>query len=158
MPDLDFKVEQAEPVELPAGAHEVVVRVEAAPIPAVVTAMRPRRPIATRVLTATMLLDLGPDDVVMGCLPLFHSFGQTCGLNAAVVSGACLTLIPRFSPAAALQVIERDRVTVFEGVPTMYVGMLGEAATTTADTSSLRLCVSGGAAPRAGAPGPGGGS
>jgi long-chain acyl-CoA synthetase len=84
--------------------------------------------------------------VVMGCLPLFHSFGQTCGLNAAVVSGACLTLIPRFSPAAALQVIERDRVTVFEGVPTMYVGMLGEAASTTADTSSLRLCVSGGAA------------
>ncbi|MFY9670716.1 MAG: long-chain fatty acid--CoA ligase [Trebonia sp.] len=97
-------------------------------------------------VTATTLLDLGPDDVVMGCLPLFHSFGQTCGLNAAVVSGACLTLIPRFSPAAALQVIERDRVTVFEGVPTMYVGMLGEAASTTADTSSLRLCVSGGAA------------
>jgi long-chain acyl-CoA synthetase len=97
-------------------------------------------------VTATTLLDLGPDDVVMGCLPLFHSFGQTCGLNAAVLSGACLTLIPRFSPAAALQVIERDRVTVFEGVPTMYVGMLGEAASTTADTSSLRLCVSGGAA------------
>jgi len=102
-------------------------------------------------VTATTLLDLGPDDVVMGCLPLFHSFGQTCGLNAAVLSGACLTLIPRFSPAAALQVIERDRVTVFEGVPTMYVGMLGEAGgssadNTAADTSSLRLCVSGGAA------------
>ena len=97
-------------------------------------------------VTATTLLGLGPDDVVMGCLPLFHSFGQTCGLNAAVLSGACLTLIPRFSPAAALRVIERDRVTVFEGVPTMYVGMLGEAAGATADTSSLRLCVSGGAA------------
>jgi long-chain acyl-CoA synthetase len=45
-------------------------------------------------VTATSLLALGPDDVVMGCLPLFHSFGQTCGLNAAVLSGACLTLIP----------------------------------------------------------------
>ncbi|HTU04240.1 MAG TPA: AMP-binding protein, partial [Trebonia sp.] len=89
---------------------------------------------------------LGPDDVVMGCLPLFHSFGQTCGLNAAVLSGSCLTLIPRFSPAAALRVIERDQVTVFEGVPTMYVGMLGEASATDADTSSLRVCVSGGAA------------
>jgi len=96
-------------------------------------------------VTATSLLGLGPDDVVMGCLPLFHSFGQTCGLNAAVQSGACLTLIPRFSPAAALQVIERDRVTVFEGVPTMYVGLLGAGAGGT-DTSSLRLCVSGGAA------------
>ena len=96
-------------------------------------------------VTATSLLSLGPDDVVMGCLPLFHSFGQTCGLNAAVLSGACLTLVPRFSPAAALEVISRDRVTVFEGVPTMYVGLLGAGAGTT-DTSCLRLCVSGGAA------------
>ena len=96
-------------------------------------------------VTATSLLGLGPEDVVMGCLPLFHSFGQTCGLNAAMLSGACLTLIPRFSPVAALRVIERDRVSVFEGVPTMYVGMLGEGASV-ADTSSLRLCVSGGAA------------
>src|SRR5215469_1366847 len=93
-------------------------------------------------VTATSLLGLGPEDVVMGCLPLFHSFGQTCGLNAAVLSGACLTLIPRFSPAMALQVIERDRVTVFEGVPTMYVGLLSESesATTLADTSTLRVC------------------
>jgi len=96
-------------------------------------------------VTATTLLGLGPEDVVMGCLPLFHSFGQTCGLNAAVQSGACLTLIPRFSAAQALRVIERDRVTVFEGVPTMYVGLLHEAAGAP-DTSTLRLCVSGGAA------------
>jgi long-chain acyl-CoA synthetase len=115
-------------------------------------------------VAATSLFSLDPDDVVMGCLPLFHSFGQTCGLNAAVLSGSCLTLIPRFSAAAALKVIERDRVTVFEGVPTMYVGLLAEAqkadpaetgkagpaetqqAGPAADTSSLRLCVSGGAA------------
>jgi len=96
-------------------------------------------------VTATSLLGLGPDDVVMGCLPLFHSFGQTCGLNAAVQSGACLTLLSRFSAAAALRVMERDRVTVFEGVPTMYIAMLGEDPGE-ADTSSLRLCVSGGAA------------
>jgi long-chain acyl-CoA synthetase len=97
------------------------------------------------VVAATTLLDLGPDDVVMGCLPLFHSFGQTCGLNAAVVSGASLTLIPRFDPVTALKVIERDRVTLFEGVPTMYVAMLN-AGPSVADTSSLRLGISGGAA------------
>jgi long-chain acyl-CoA synthetase len=96
-------------------------------------------------VAATTLLDLGPDDVVMGCLPLFHSFGQTCGLNAAVASGACLTLIPRFDPVTALKVIERDRVTLFEGVPTMYVAMLN-AGPSVADTSSLRLGISGGAA------------
>jgi long-chain acyl-CoA synthetase len=97
------------------------------------------------VVATTTLLDLGPDDVVMGCLPLFHSFGQTCGLNAAVAAGACLTLIPRFDPVTALKVIERDRVTVFEGVPTMYVAMLNAGADS-ADTSTLRLAISGGAA------------
>jgi long-chain acyl-CoA synthetase len=96
-------------------------------------------------VSATTLFDLGPDDVVMGCLPLFHSFGQTCGLNAAITAGACLTLIPRFDPTTALKVIERDRVTVFEGVPTMYVAMLN-AGPEVADTSTLRTCVSGGAA------------
>jgi acyl-CoA synthetase (AMP-forming)/AMP-acid ligase II len=58
-------------------------------------------------VTATTLLRLEPDDVVMGCLPLFHSFGQTCGLNAAVGAGASLTLLPRFDPGTALEVIQR---------------------------------------------------
>jgi long-chain acyl-CoA synthetase len=95
-------------------------------------------------VTATML-DLGTDDVVLGCLPLFHSFGQSCGLNTAVLVGACVTLVPRFDPATALKVVERDRVTVLQGVPTMYVAML-DAGGDVADTSTLRLCVSGGAA------------
>jgi len=97
-------------------------------------------------VTATTLLRLEPDDVVMGCLPLFHSFGQTCGLNAAVGSGACLTLLPRFDPGKALEVIQRDRVTVFEGVPTMYVALLNHPQRGDHDVGSLRLCVSGGAA------------
>jgi long-chain acyl-CoA synthetase len=97
-------------------------------------------------VTATTLLGLEPDDVVMGCLPLFHSFGQTCGLNAAVGSGACLTLLPRFDPGKALEVIQRDRVTVFEGVPTMYVALLNCPERSRFDVGSLRLCVSGGAA------------
>ncbi|BCI90588.1 hypothetical protein NIIDMKKI_57940 [Mycobacterium kansasii] len=61
------------------------------------------------------LIQTGPDDVVMGCLPLFHVFGLTCGLNASVIAGATLTLIPRFDPRKALEVIERDAVTVFQG-------------------------------------------
>jgi long-chain acyl-CoA synthetase len=97
-------------------------------------------------VSATTLFGLGPDDVVMGCLPLFHSFGQTCGLNAAVGSGACLTLLPRFDPGRALEVIQRDRVTVFEGVPTMYVALLHHPRRGEFDVGSLRLCVSGGAA------------
>jgi len=41
-------------------------------------------------------------------------------LNASVVAGACLTLLPRFDPSKALEILARDHVTVFEGVPTMY--------------------------------------
>jgi long-chain acyl-CoA synthetase len=89
------------------------------------------------------LISIEPDDVILGALPLFHSFGQTCGLNTAVASGACLALIPRFLPVDVLELIERRRVTVFEGVPTMYSALLQAEH---GDTSSLRVCVSGGAA------------
>jgi long-chain acyl-CoA synthetase len=93
------------------------------------------------------LLEIGPDDVVMGCLPLFHCFGLTCGLNAAVLVGATLTLIPRFDPHRVMQVVQRDGVTVFEGVPTMYSALLGVAQDfPDSTTASLRVCASGGAA------------
>jgi long-chain acyl-CoA synthetase len=93
------------------------------------------------------LVETGPDDVVMGCLPLFHVFGLTCGLNSSVLAGAMLTLIPRFDPRKALEVIERDAVTVFEGVPTMYSALLSVAEEASPEaTRSLRTCVSGGAA------------
>jgi long-chain acyl-CoA synthetase len=98
------------------------------------------------VLTATTLLNAGPGDVIMGCLPLFHSFGLTCALNATITSGSTLTLLPRFEPAKALEIIGRDKVTIFEGVPTMYAAMLHHPGNAQADTSSLRVCVSGGAA------------
>jgi long-chain acyl-CoA synthetase len=97
-------------------------------------------------VTTSTLLSAGQDDVVMGCLPLFHCFGLTCGLNASVMSGACLSLLPRFTPGAALDLIAREKVTIFEGVPTMYAAMLHDPARAAADVSSLRLCVSGGAA------------
>ena len=97
-------------------------------------------------LSAETLVELSEEDVVMGCLPLFHCFGLTCGLNAAVLNGACLTLVPRFDPAKALEVVGRDKVTVFEGVPTMYSAMLNTPDSESYDVSSLRTCVSGGSA------------
>ena len=97
-------------------------------------------------LSAETLVTLQPEDVVMGCLPLFHCFGLTCGLNATVRSGASLTLLPRFDPAKALSIIGRDRVTVFEGVPTMYSAMLHAPDADRFDVSSLRTCISGGSA------------
>jgi long-chain acyl-CoA synthetase len=84
--------------------------------------------------------------VTLGALPFFHAFGQTCALNATIAVGGCLTLIPRFDGGKALEVLERDRVTVFEGVPTMYSAMLHHPQADATDASSLQVCVSGGAA------------
>ena len=64
------------------------------------------------------------DDVTLGALPLFHSFGQTVMLNAGALVGACLAMIPRFEPGAVLETIERDGVTIFAGVPTMFHALL----------------------------------
>lgn len=97
-------------------------------------------------VTAETLIEVSPGDVVMGCLPLFHVFGQTCGLNAAIAKAATLTLISRFDPRQALTVIQRDKVTVFEGVPTMYGAILHLPDREDFDTSSLRTCISGGSA------------
>jgi long-chain acyl-CoA synthetase len=92
------------------------------------------------------LLSLGREDVILGALPLFHSFGQTCGLNATVAAGARLALIPRFDPGAVLARIEGEGVTVFEGVPTMYAALLNHPGRERFDVAPLRTCVSGGAA------------
>jgi long-chain acyl-CoA synthetase len=102
--------------------------------------------ISNAAVSAETLVELTEEDVVMGCLPLFHCFGLTCGLNASVLTGACLTLIPRFDAAKALEVVGRDKVTVFEGVPTMYAGMLHVEDSDSYDMSSLRTCISGGSA------------
>ena len=93
------------------------------------------------------LFENGPDDVLFGGLPLFHSFGQTCALNTSVAGGSCLTLLPKFDADQALEVVARDGVTVFLGVPTMYMALLaaaGRDASASARTASVRLGVSGG--------------
>ena len=92
------------------------------------------------------LFQLTADDVVFGGLPLFHSFGQTCTLNAVVAAGACLTLLPRFDPGQALGILATHRVTVLAAVPTMYGALLAVPDRDSYDVSALRVCLSGGAA------------
>lgn len=93
------------------------------------------------------LLGLDIDDVVLGCLPLFHSYGQTCAMNATLRAGATLVLMPRFSGAGALELLAAEGVSVFMGVPTMYHAMVEAAAKDdTTHRLTLRAAVSGGAA------------
>jgi long-chain acyl-CoA synthetase len=90
------------------------------------------------------LTKVGPGDVVVGALPLFHSFGQTAAMNASLQGGACLALLPRFEPEAALDLMQDLGATVFLGVPTMYAAMLNHPERERFDLGSLRTCVSGG--------------
>jgi len=98
-----------------------------------------------RQISAATTTEVGEGDVVLGALPLFHSFGQTVSMNASLGEGACLTMLPRFDPADALETMQRDRVTHFQGVPTMYGALLHHPDREQFDTSCLRSCVSGGA-------------
>jgi long-chain acyl-CoA synthetase len=84
------------------------------------------------------------DDVVMAVLPLFHVFGLSSVMNSAIRAAATLVLVPRFEVGAVLDALEQHGVTVFCGVPTMYVALM-HADLTGRDVSSLRICVSGGA-------------
>jgi long-chain acyl-CoA synthetase len=92
----------------------------------------------------------GEHDVHLICLPLFHSFGQTVQMNAGFYNQATITLLPRFDPDTALSIMQRDKVTIFAGVPTMYWAMLNHPNPEKFDLAkiadTLRLAVSGGSA------------
>jgi long-chain acyl-CoA synthetase len=96
-------------------------------------------------VSARTTSEIAEGDVVLGALPLFHSLGQTVAMNASLGVGACLTLVPKFDPGEVLETIQRDRVTHFYGVPTMYGAVLHHPGRERFDTSSLRTCITGGA-------------
>jgi long-chain acyl-CoA synthetase len=81
-------------------------------------------------------------------LPLFHSFAQTMNMNAGFSTGATLVLQQRFDPDAVLDIMQRERITVFSGVPTMYWGLLEALRLRAGDHApsdiALRLALSGG--------------
>jgi long-chain acyl-CoA synthetase len=95
---------------------------------------------------STHVFTYEPDeDVILAVLPMFHSFGLSNVVNGCIHGGITMTLLPRFDADKALEIIQRDKVSLFLGVPTMYFAMLNHPERTTYDLSSLRLCVSGGA-------------
>lgn len=67
-------------------------------------------------------------------------------MNTLLYLGGTITLLPRFEPQKALEVMARDRVTYFAGVPTMYFYLLNFPTADQYDLSALKFCVSGGAA------------
>ncbi|MFQ6145806.1 long-chain-fatty-acid--CoA ligase [Streptomyces seoulensis] len=88
--------------------------------------------------------DIRPDDIALGALPLFHAFGQTVSMNSTWRAGATLVLLPRFDAARAIELMVKEGVNTFHGVPTMFVALAAAAADADA-LPELRVCVSGGA-------------
>jgi long-chain acyl-CoA synthetase len=100
-------------------------------------------------LTCNRQFGVTGNEVHLITLPLFHSFGSTVQMNAGLAVGATLVLLPRFDAKQAVALLEKEKVTFFAGVPTMYWGLLG-ALTDDVDVdliaSNMRVAVSGGAA------------
>ena len=87
----------------------------------------------------------GDRDMILGVLPLFHVFANTCVLNRTVANGGCIAMLPRFEAGQALKTLARVRATAMPAVPTMFQAMLDHPAIAKTDFSSLRICISGGA-------------
>ncbi|MFK3891621.1 long-chain fatty acid--CoA ligase [Sphingomonas sp. NPDC079357] len=92
-------------------------------------------------------LDPHPEacDRILGVLPLFHVFANTCVMNRTIVTGGEMVLLPRFDAAQALATITRTKPTSLPGVPTMYQALLDHPKLAQTDFASLRVCISGGA-------------
>ncbi len=82
---------------------------------------------------------------ILGVLPLFHAFGMTAVMNLGIRLGAELILLPQFKPKEVLQTIDREKPTIFIGVPTMFSALNETRDISKYDISSLNFCISGGA-------------
>lgn len=93
--------------------------------------------------------DASRPDTYLCVLPLFHSFGQTVIQNGAFAFGGTVVMLPRFEAKAALDLMLREQVTFFAGVPTMYWGLLAaldDSVDVTTLADNLRVAAAGGAA------------
>jgi long-chain acyl-CoA synthetase len=88
---------------------------------------------------------IGVGDRIVGALPFFHVFANTCVLNRTILAGGMIAMLPRFDAGAVLKTITRVKATALPGVPTMYQALLDHPDVGKTDFSSLRFCISGGA-------------
>ncbi len=85
------------------------------------------------------------DEKILGVLPLFHAFGMTAVMNLGLRLGAEIILLPNFKPTEVLDVIQREKPTIFIGVPTMFSALNAVREIDKYDITSLKYCISGGA-------------
>ncbi len=103
--------------------------------------------LASNAIQVDMIDPFDPNepDSVLGALPLFHVFANTCVLNRTVVKGGRIVMLPRFDAGQVLKTITNSRPRAFPGVPTMFQALLDHPDFAKTDFSSLQICISGGA-------------
>lgn len=86
------------------------------------------------------------EEVILSVLPFFHSYGMTTCMHLSLVCHSKALLVPRFDTRQVLKLVQKHRVTIFPGVPTMYIAINNYPDVNKYDLSSIRACISGGAA------------
>ncbi|MEN2974704.1 MAG: long-chain fatty acid--CoA ligase [Candidatus Caldarchaeales archaeon] len=82
-------------------------------------------------------------EVGLSVLPLFHIYGMTVAMNLLIYAGGTMVLLPRFQLIDVLKSIERYKVTLFPGVPTMYALIVDHPEARKYNLNSIRFCISG---------------
>jgi len=84
-------------------------------------------------------------EAIMSILPFFHSYGLSAVMNVAISRAMKLILLPRFELEMALKAIDKEKATLFPGVPRIYIAINESEETSKYDLSSIRACFSGAA-------------
>jgi long-chain acyl-CoA synthetase len=101
--------------------------------------------VANAVMCFEWLRGTEGDETFLAVLPLFHIYGMTTGMNAPIYAAGKIVMLPRFDPAATLNAIQKHKVTVFCGAPTMYAMLLAHPDLHKYNLTSVRFCISGSA-------------
>jgi long-chain acyl-CoA synthetase len=86
---------------------------------------------------------LGEDDIVLAALPIFHGFGLAALVNAPLLHGAKVVMVPQFSPKIVAELLRTKRPTLTAGPPTLYEALARDPSLRKADLSPLRAAFSG---------------
>jgi len=87
----------------------------------------------------------GKGERILCMMPLFHSYAMAMGLFLAAYCHGCLVLRPRYKPDDALRVVASERITIFPGSPTIFIGLMAHPDFARTDWSSVHTCYSGSA-------------
>lgn len=134
-----------EPVVRSGGTEEAAILFTAAEQGRSRGAILTHRGLIANLRSTVSMMRLNENDRVLAVLPQVHAFGLTVGLNAAIAAGAAIVPVERYHPVRTLELTARMGITVFAGVPAMFIGLLSVLERNPQSLESLRITLSGGA-------------